>query len=57
MSSSLPSIVFIGYAGPHTGDRSTSIGTRGKSIFGGPVTPNQELWLVDRLEHSCKLVG
>ena len=27
-------------------DRSTNMGTQGKSIFGGPLTPNQELWLI-----------
>ena len=32
-------------------------GDSGKNIFGSLLTPNQELWLVDWLEHSCKLVG
>ena len=38
-------------------DRSPNMGIQGKSIFGGPLTPNQELRLVDWLEHSCKLVS
>ena len=32
-------------------------GLRAKVFFGGPLTSNQGLWLVDWLEYSCKLVG
>ena len=38
-------------------DRFTNMETQGKSIFGGLLTPNQEFWLVDWLEHSYKLVS
>ena len=48
--------LFLSYADNtyrHTGTDLQTWGLGAKVFLGGPLTPNQELWLVDWLEHSC----